>query len=77
MTCIVEAEEEESTALIGGPTQELMMECSDEDSRPQKIHDEDPLSVDSPETAHQISKGFIIVFLSLPFSYWLKIVSGS
>ncbi|XP_040998960.1 proline transporter 1 isoform X1 [Juglans microcarpa x Juglans regia] len=33
-----------------------MMECSDEDSRPQKMHEEDPLSVDIPETAHQISK---------------------
>lgn len=77
MTCIVEAEEEESAALIGGPTQELMMECSDEDSRPQKMHDDDQLSVDIPETAHQISQGFVICLSFSPIFFWLKIVSGS
>lgn len=67
MSCIVEEEEEESTELLGG--RQPSMEGGEADSRTRKVRDEDQLAVDIPETAHQISKGFVFVLLSLPLSF--------
>lgn len=71
LTGIVEEEEEKEIALLGGqrgePNQELSMEGIEDDSYSRKMYDEDKLTVDIPETAHQISKGFVFVLLSLPF----------
>jgi hypothetical protein len=64
---ILEEEEEESTVLLGG--REPSMEGGEADSLHGKVPDEDQLAVDIPETAHQISKGFIFVLLSLPLSF--------
>lgn len=61
MSCIVEEDEEESTALVG--VQEPSMEGGEADYRHGKVLDEDQLAVDIPETAHQISKGFVFVLL--------------
>jgi hypothetical protein len=53
--------------LLGG--REPSMEGSEADSLHGKAPDEDQLAVDIPETAHQISKGFLFVLLSLPLSF--------
>lgn len=68
-----EAEEEVSVPLLGQPssstaiTQEEEVNYMDnntganDDSRPRKAYDEDELDVEIPQTAHQISKGNIVL----------------
>jgi hypothetical protein len=67
VSCIVEEDEEESTALVG--VREPSMEGGEADYRHGKELDEDQLAVDIPETAHQISKGFVFVLLYLLLSF--------